>query len=94
MNLLQTIIPVPIPIDGSSGLWTESDTKIALTILILTFICFLLAIVIEKIRGVSLKDILQVNTSTLLSEAIILCSYSVFGIAILSFFGYFIYTLL
>jgi len=96
MNLLQTIIPIPIPMDshGSSGSWTKTDTKITITILILTFILFLLAIVIEKIRGTSWKDIFKVDTSTLLSEAIIICSYLVFGIAIFGFLGYFIYNLL
>ncbi len=96
MNLLQTIIHTSIPMDshGSSFSWTETDTEVILTLLILTFILFLLAIVTEKIRGVSLKDIFKVNTSSLLSEAIIICFYLVFGIVILGFLGYFIYTLL
>ena len=35
MHLLQTIIPIPMPIDtggGPSGPWTEGDTKILITI--------------------------------------------------------------
>jgi hypothetical protein len=96
MNLLQTIIPVPIPIDGSSGPWTETDTKVALSILIVTFILFLISIVIEKIRGTSWKDIFQVDVSelTLFSVIMIFCSYIIFGLEILVFLGHFIYTLL
>jgi hypothetical protein len=94
MNLLQTIIPVPIPIDGSSGPWTETDTKVALSILIVTFILFLISIVIEKIRGTSWKDIFQADTSILFSAIMIFWSYLVFCIAIFGFLGYFIYTLL
>jgi hypothetical protein len=98
MNLLQTIIPIPIPVHshGSSGSWTETDTKITLSILIVTFILFLFSIILEKIRGTSWKDIFQVETYklTIFSGLILICSYSVFGIAIFGFLGYFIYTLL
>jgi hypothetical protein len=98
MNLLQTIMPIPIPVNygDSSGRWNETDTKITIAFLIVTFILFLLAIIIEKIRGNSWRDIFKGDTCklTLFSEFIIFCSYSIFSIAIFGFLGYFIYTLL
>ncbi len=97
MNLLQSIIPVPIPVDtnGSSARWTETDTKITLAILIVTFILFLLAIIIEKIRGNSWKDIFLFDGDlTSFSICMIICSYSIFSMSIFGFLCYFIYSLL
>jgi len=98
MNLLQTIMPIPIPVNygDSSGHWTETDTKITIAVLIVTFILFLLAIIIEKIRGNSWKDIFSVidGDLTIFSTFIIFCFYSIFSLAIFGFLCYFIYSLL
>lgn len=98
MNLLQSIIPVPIPVDtnGSSVRWTETDTKITLAVIIVTFILFLLSIIIEKIRGNTWKDIFEIETLklTIFSWCIIIFSYTVFSISIFGFLCYFIYSLL
>ncbi len=98
MNLLQSIIQVPIPVDTnvSSGSWNETNTKITLAVIIVTFILFLLAIIIEKIRGNTWKDIFEIETLKLkiFSWCIIIFSYAVFSISIFGFLCYFIYTLL
>jgi hypothetical protein len=102
MNLLQTIMPIPIPIPhpayGSGGpvFWTEVETKITLSILIVTTIVLLLAIVVEKIRGTSWKDIFYEDSlkRTTFTSCVILISFCIYGIAIVGFLFYCVYSLL
>jgi hypothetical protein len=102
MNLLQTVVPIPIPIPnptyGSGGpvVWTEVDTKITLAILIVTTIVLLLAIVYEKIRGTPWKYIFYEHslTRTTFTSCVIGLSFTIYGIAILGFLFYCVYSLL
>jgi hypothetical protein len=85
---------------GPSGPWTSGDTKIVITTLILSLILILIAILIEKLRGFKLREILTLNEDNfrdwLTSYTIIsvITFYSIWGLALLGGIGYFIYGLL
>ena len=86
--------------NGPSGPWTNGDTKIAITILILSVILLLIAILVEKLRGFTLREILTLNEDnwndwlTVYTVSSVCLFYLVWGLAILGGLGYLIYGML
>lgn len=86
--------------NGPSGPWTNGDTKIAITILILSVILLLIAILVEKLRGFTLREILTLSEDnwndwlTAYTVISVITFYSIWGLAILGGLGYLIYGML
>lgn len=86
--------------NGPSGPWTSGDTKVVITILILSVILMLLAILIEKLRGFTLREILTISENnfndwlTAYTIISVITFYSIWGLALLGGLGYLIYGIL
>ena len=101
MTLLQQLIPIPIPVNdssGSSASWTHEDTKIAITIWLVTFIWWVVSVIIEMlVNKTKFKDILLVD-DYLLAFINTYCSIYVFYcvnlICVFGLLSYGIYNLL
>jgi len=91
---------LPTGSGGPSGPWTSGDTKIVITALILSFILMLIAILVEKLRGFTLREILTLNEDnwndwlTVYTVSSVCLFYLVWGLTILGGLGYLIYGML
>ena len=85
---------------GPSGPWTSGDTKIAITILILSVILLLIAILIEKLRGFTLREILTLSENdfhewlSAFTIIVVISFYVIWGLTLLGGLGYLIYGIL
>jgi hypothetical protein len=86
--------------NGPSGPWTSGDTKIVIVTLILAFALMLIAIIIEKLRGFKLREILTLHEEgwndwlTAYTVISMISGYVIYGLAILGGLGYLIYGML
>lgn len=86
--------------NGPSGPWTNGDTKIVIVTLILSVILMLIAILVEKLRGFKLLEILTLSEKglndwlTVYTVSVGIIFYSIWGLAILVGLGYLIYGML
>lgn len=108
MNMLGIVMPVgrsvmylPDSNSGSSGPWTESDTKVVMVFLIMSALAFLIGVIIELARGFTIGEILSLGGKsdnpknlTIYSGLITICFYSIWGMVILGYIGYQIYNML
>jgi hypothetical protein len=105
MLLQTTIIPVPILVHtGPSGSWTESDTQVAIVLLLtFAFACVLVNLsnwIYCRAKGETLRfiDLLDVMNGKYgvwaITETINIFFYSVLGIYIMGGLGYLIYNLI
>ena len=96
MPIGKTVMYIPDGNDGPSGPWTETDTKVVISILVVLLILFVLAVIIELIRGTKLKNILLLDDwdMTMFSEMSIICFYGIWGFSLLCYLGYLIFGLL
>jgi hypothetical protein len=86
--------------NGPIGPWTNGDTKIVITILILSLIMLMISVIVEKLRGFTLQEIFTLSEDgwTKLLSAYTIFSVILFYIAwvggILYGIGYLIYGML
>jgi hypothetical protein len=84
--------------NGHSGPWTESDTKILITMMIVSVLLFIVSVVIEKIRGLSFKEIVTLNIDgddlSIFSACSIIACYSTWLVGLLLWLGSIIYNLI
>ncbi len=102
--MLGVIIPVGKSVmympDGNykpSGPWTDSDTKFVIVCMILALLLLIIGIVVEKIRGNSIKEALLLDLGgdiSAFSIFVCICFYSVWGLSILGYLGFLIYNLI
>ena len=86
--------------NGSTGPWTNEDTKMAFTILMISFIMLLVSVIFEKLRGFTLREIFTLSedhwSKTLLVYTVIsvIFFYLMVFLFILGALGHLIYGML
>jgi ABC-type tungstate transport system substrate-binding protein len=92
MNL-QTIIPMPIYTgNGHSGPWTQVDTNICITISLVVLILTTISVIIDLLKGVTIKEILTIDPFEIsIFTGIMMCAFYFF---ITIWFGVLLYNLI
>jgi hypothetical protein len=100
MPVGKSLMYIPDSNDGPSGPWTE-DIKIIMVLLIMSAALFLIGVIIELARGFTMREILSINENlvkskflTIYSSFMTISFYTIWGLTILGYIGYLIYSIL
>ena len=101
MPVGRSVMYLPDSNSGSSGPWTESDTKLVMVFLIMSALAFLIGVIIELARGFTIGEILSLYEKsgspkflTAYSVSVTISFYCIWGMVILGYIGYLIYNML
>ena len=93
-----------LPDNGPSGPWTHGDTKIVIVLMILSAMLMMIAVVIEKLRGFTFREIFTISDTlgengylkllSGFSVMSIILFYVIFSFSLLGELGYLIYSII